>query len=148
MRGKCSLAHLGSSSSSQRANASSRHASIHSGSFFWAEMKRTMSSDRPLGALSDSMSVTNPYLYWSTSMRRTRSIVSCTAGIHSSAHGVKARGLDCRLWSVRFRVVTPPRRRFPDGFQSYIGPSPASPKHLEWSQHLHLWLHSQDLHGS
>src|SRR6476661_6456520 len=72
---------------SQRRYASSRQASIHSGSFFLAEMKRTVSSDRPFGAFSDSMSVTNPYLYWSTSIRRTRSIVSCTAGIHSSAHG-------------------------------------------------------------
>src|ERR1700736_2956452 len=48
-------------------------------------MKRTVSSDRPLGALSDSISVSNPYLYWSTSMRRTRSTVSCTAGILPSA---------------------------------------------------------------
>src|SRR4029079_19708662 len=69
----------------QRRWAARRHASIHSGSSFLAEMKRTMSSDRPLGALSDSMSVTNPYLYWSTSRRRTRSTVSCTAGILPSA---------------------------------------------------------------
>ncbi len=40
-----------------------------------------MSSFRPLGALSMSMSVSKPYLYWSTSILRTRSIVSCTAGI-------------------------------------------------------------------
>ncbi len=31
-------------------------------------MKRTVSSDRPFGALSDSMTVSNPYLYWSTSI--------------------------------------------------------------------------------
>src|SRR5690242_2251266 len=79
---------------SQRLKASSRHASIHSGSFFLAEMNRTVSSERPLGAFSDSMSVTNPYLYWSTSIRRTLSTVSCTAGILSSAHGFKDRGLD------------------------------------------------------
>src|SRR6187397_1724722 len=57
-------------------------------------MKRTVSSDRPLGAFSDSISVTNPYLYWSTSIRRTWSTVSCTAGILPSAHGFKDRGLD------------------------------------------------------
>src|SRR5260370_23046847 len=55
-------------------------------------MKRTMSSERPLGALSDSISVTNPYLYWSTSMWRTRSMVSCTAGISSSAAGSRTAG--------------------------------------------------------
>src|SRR5271170_523501 len=57
-------------------------------------MNRTVSSDRPLGALSDSISVSNPYLYWSTSIRRTWSTVSCTAGIRPSAHGFKDRGLD------------------------------------------------------
>src|ERR1039458_10062324 len=57
-------------------------------------MKRTVSSESPLGAFSDSISVTNPYLYWSTSMLRTRSTVSCTAGILPSAHGFKDRGLD------------------------------------------------------
>src|SRR5471032_514462 len=79
---------------SQRRKASSRHSSIHSGSFFLAEMKRTVSSERPLGAFSDSISVTNPYLYWSTSIRRTCSTVSCTAGILPSPHGFKDRGLD------------------------------------------------------
>src|SRR6476646_2451561 len=79
---------------SQRRYASSRQASIHSGSLFLAEMKRTVSSDRPFGAFSDSISVTNPYLYWSTSIRRTWSTVSCTAGILPSAHGCKDRGLD------------------------------------------------------
>src|SRR5712691_2236265 len=79
---------------SQRRNASRRQSSIHSGSFFLAEMKRTVSSERPLGAFSDSISVTNPYLYWSTSIRRTCSTVSCTAGIVPSAHGCKDRGLD------------------------------------------------------
>src|SRR6202035_3926168 len=79
---------------SQRRYASSRHSSIQAGSFFFAEMKRTVSSDRPFGALSDSISVSNPYLYWSTSMRRTCSTVSCTAGIRPSAHGFKDRGLD------------------------------------------------------
>src|SRR5215203_6934053 len=95
-------AHVGSRIVSQRRYASSRHSSIHCGSFFLAEIKRTVSSDRPFGAFSDSISVTNPYLYWSTSMRRTRSIVSCTAGTLPSAHGVKARGLDCRLWWFGF----------------------------------------------
>src|SRR5262244_671590 len=78
---------------SQRLKASSRHASIHSGSFFFAEMKRTMSSERPLGAFSDSISVSNPYLYWSTSIWRTRSTVSCTAGIELLHSGFKDRGV-------------------------------------------------------
>src|SRR6185295_7511659 len=113
-------------------------------------MKRTVSSDKPFGALSDSISVTNPYLYWSTSMRRTRSIVSWTAGIHSSAHGFKDRGMGCRLWSVRFRVASapekPPKRRFPCGFRLYIGFPRASPKLLESSQYRHQWLYSPNLH--
>ena len=54
-------------------------------------MKRTVSSDRPFGALSDSISVSNPYLYWSTSIRRTCSTVSCTAGILVSPCGFKDR---------------------------------------------------------
>ena len=47
------------------------------------------------------MSVTNPYLYWSTSMRRTCSTVSCTAGILPSAHGFKDRGLDLSVMVAR-----------------------------------------------
>jgi len=38
------------------------------------------------------MIVSNPYRYWSTSIRLTRSTVSCTAGIPSSARGFKDRG--------------------------------------------------------
>src|SRR5665213_1695144 len=90
---------------SQRLKASSRHASIHSGSFFLAEMKRTVSSDRPLEALSDSISVTNPYLYWSTSISRTCSTVSCTAGIVPSAHGCKDRGLDLSVMVVSLSAL-------------------------------------------
>src|SRR5499427_5292683 len=66
---------------SQWRYAPKRHSSNQAGSFFLAEMKRTVSSQSPLGAFSDSMSVSNPYLYWSTSIRRTRSTVSRTAGI-------------------------------------------------------------------
>src|SRR5260221_14135491 len=76
----------------QRERHSGRHSSIQAGSFFLAEMKRTVSSDSPLGALSDSILVSNPYRYWSTSMRLTRSTVSCTAAILSSAPGFKDRG--------------------------------------------------------
>src|SRR5438552_10270071 len=42
-------------------------------------MKATMSSLRPLGARSDSMSVMKPYLYLSTSISLTSSIVSVSA---------------------------------------------------------------------
>jgi len=48
---------------SQRRYASSRHSSIQAGSFFFAEMNLMVSSERPLGALSDSISVSNPYRY-------------------------------------------------------------------------------------
>jgi len=42
--------------------AASRHSSSHAGSSFLAEMKRTVSSLRPGGASSASISVTKPYL--------------------------------------------------------------------------------------
>src|SRR5438067_5840541 len=44
-------------------NAFRRHSSIHAGSFFFAEILRTMSSFRPGGSSSASTSVTKPYLY-------------------------------------------------------------------------------------
>src|SRR5690606_36596442 len=42
-------------------------------------MKRTMSSLRPLGAVTASMSVTKPYLYFCSAIERTCSIVSTLA---------------------------------------------------------------------
>jgi hypothetical protein len=69
------------------------------GLIFLAENEADDIFRQALGALSDSMSVTNPYLYWSTSRRRTRSTVSCTAGILPSACGFKDRGWISRLWS-------------------------------------------------
>ena len=60
----------------QRRKASSRHSSIQPGSPFFLEMKATVLSSRPLGAFTLSMSVSKPYLYWSTSIRLTWSIVS------------------------------------------------------------------------
>src|ERR1700730_12498515 len=86
-------------------------------------MKRTVSSDRPLGALSDSMSVSNPYLYWSTSIRRTCSTVSCTAGILPSAHGFKDRGLDLSVMVVFSSALVHPlkgRLRRPCLVDSYV----------------------------
>src|SRR5881227_3554192 len=44
-------------------NAFRRHSSIHAGSFFFAEILRTMSSFRPGGSSSASTLVTKPYLY-------------------------------------------------------------------------------------
>src|SRR3569833_4219864 len=106
--GLSTRAQVGSRMVSQRRYASSRHWSIHSGSFFLAEMKRTVSSERPFSAFSDSMLVSNPYLYWSTSIRRTCSTVSCTAGSFPSAHGGKDRGLDLSVMVgslLRFAIV-------------------------------------------
>src|SRR5438309_10367608 len=47
--------------------ARSRHSSIQGGSPFFWEISRMTSSERPGGTVSDSISVTKPYLYgWST----------------------------------------------------------------------------------
>src|SRR5690606_5336175 len=54
-------------------------------------MNRMISSLSPFGALSLSISVSKPYLYWSTSIRRTCSMVSCTAGI-SILHSCRSQG--------------------------------------------------------
>src|SRR5437762_2959133 len=59
-----SLAHSGSSMPTHIRYALSRHSSIHSGSFFLAEMYRTVSSDSPLGANSCSMSEEKPHSYF------------------------------------------------------------------------------------
>src|SRR5579863_5719639 len=84
---------------SQRRYASRRHWVSQSGSPFLAEMKRTISSFRPFGALSDWISVTKPYLYWLTSIERTRSTVSWTAAIGTSPRlgGFKDRGWGSKL---------------------------------------------------
>ena len=64
MGGNSTLAQFGSLSPilSQRWYAFSRKSSRNSGSFFLAEIMRTICSSNPLGAISDSMSVTKPYL--------------------------------------------------------------------------------------
>src|ERR1043165_1694841 len=60
-------------------------------------MKRTISSFRPLGALTDSISVKKPYLYLSTSIALTRATVSCTAGITCSQIPFSGSWLSCHL---------------------------------------------------
>src|SRR6478752_2375076 len=65
----------------QRRKDSSRHSSIQAGSPFFLEMKATISSLRPFGAFTLSMLVSKPYLYWSTSIFLTWSMVSWTAGM-------------------------------------------------------------------
>ena len=57
------LCQAGSCIVSQLRYAFSRHSSSHSGSCFFAEISRTMSSLRPRGTSSCSMSVKKPYLY-------------------------------------------------------------------------------------
>src|SRR3982751_1539357 len=59
MFGQC----FGSVIVSQWRYAFNRNSSIHSGSFFFAEISRIVSSFNPFGIVSDSMSVTKPYLY-------------------------------------------------------------------------------------
>src|SRR5437660_746001 len=52
---------------SQLRYARSRHSSIQGGSPFFWEISRMTSSERPGGTVSDSISVTKPYLYgWRT----------------------------------------------------------------------------------
>src|SRR5829696_4163029 len=48
---------------SQCRKAFRRNSSIHSGSFFFATITRIVSSVIPRGIMSDSISVTKPYLY-------------------------------------------------------------------------------------
>jgi hypothetical protein len=62
MGGYVTLAQFGSTISSQFRYALRRHSSIHSGSSFFSEMSRMVSSFSPFGARSDSMSVDQPYL--------------------------------------------------------------------------------------
>src|SRR3989442_15129264 len=57
------FAQVGSRIVSQVRYALSRHSSSHSGSSFFAEMRRTISSLRPRGSDSCSTSVTKPYRY-------------------------------------------------------------------------------------
>ena len=57
------FAHAGSVIVNHVRYALSRHSSSHAGSFFFAEIRRTVSSLNPRGTVSCSTSVTNPYLY-------------------------------------------------------------------------------------
>ena len=61
------FAHFGSVIVSQWRYALSRHSSRNAGSPFFCEMSRMMSSFSPAGTTSESMDVSNPYLYgWRT----------------------------------------------------------------------------------
>src|SRR5438034_6632238 len=63
----CTVAQWGSGIFSQLRYAWSRHSSIQGGSPFFWEISRMTSSERPGGTVSDSISVTKPYLYgWRT----------------------------------------------------------------------------------
>src|SRR4029450_13235292 len=78
----------------QTRKAFSRHSSSHSGSFFLAEIIRTMSSLRPRGTSSASMSVTNPYLY---SRVASSSMVSVLVDMVFCCRGLTpARRTGCR----------------------------------------------------
>src|SRR3990170_5453262 len=57
------FAHVGSFMGSQFRYGRSRHSGSHSGSLFFREIIRTVSSFRPFGASSSSMSETKPCLY-------------------------------------------------------------------------------------
>src|SRR5690349_2768312 len=63
MGGYFTLLQCGSVIVNQRRNAFNRQSRSHCGSCFFAEMKRTVSSLRPGGNVSASMSVVKPYWY-------------------------------------------------------------------------------------
>src|SRR3990172_10575987 len=63
MGGLWTLCHVGTLIVSQWRYAFSRHSSSHSGSFFFEEIRRMVSSFSPGGATSCSISVTKPHLY-------------------------------------------------------------------------------------
>ena len=73
------FAHFGSSllSVSQCRYAFSRHSSIQSGSPFFIEMSLTISSLSPRGAMSDSISNSNPHLYPLSSTPVSREMTCC-----------------------------------------------------------------------
>ena len=74
----------------QARNAFRRNSSSHSGSLFFAEIARTTSSLRPGGSVSDSMSVTKPYLYSrvaSCSMVSVEVVISARSACRVQAQG-------------------------------------------------------------
>src|SRR5688572_20652612 len=80
------LAHLGPAWSRVRQwrYALRRHSRSHSGSPFFAEMRRTTSSSSPCGIASDSMSVTKPWRYACPARSRMSLLVSCSVVTSSS----------------------------------------------------------------
>src|SRR5918992_1864690 len=97
---------------SQPRNALSRHSRSHAGSPFLDEISRMMSSFSPRGATSDSISVTNPYLYaLLTSVSTDELMRSPLEKEHSAPQPVP----DTRKRDNRSGCVVPvgPRRRAP-----------------------------------
>ena len=90
-----------SSASGDRPRGATRASTA--GSFFLAEMKRTVSSLSPFGAMSLSMSVSKPYLYLSTSSASTFATVSCS--ISSLSVGIS----NAAIVSAPIRGLRPPR---------------------------------------
>ena len=78
---------------------------MNCGSPFFAEMSRTMSSDRPRGTVSSSISVTKPYLYF-CSVSCSWSCSAVVMGVHSQGDGrgpsVGGRGTGAMAESGRF----------------------------------------------
>src|SRR5215469_3153476 len=75
---------------------------MKSGSFFFAEMKRMMSSLRPFGARSSLMSVTKPHLYsWLVSGAIE------AAGLPMKRRALQKNRLSHRVFRLDLRVKTP-----------------------------------------
>src|SRR6476619_6975243 len=88
----------------QARNAFRRNSSSHSGSFFFAEIARTTSSLRPGGSVSDSMSVTKPYLYSRVASCSMVSVDVDISGLSTWVHGsmgpwVHGEGTHEPLWT-------------------------------------------------
>src|SRR3954447_18874098 len=72
---------------SQPRNAFSRHFRSQAGSPFLAEISRMMSSFRPRGATSDSISVTKPYLYSLLTSVSTGELMRSPPQVHQPLQG-------------------------------------------------------------
>src|SRR3712207_4177668 len=80
-----------------------RNSSIHSGSPFFSEMRRTVSSVSPLGITSDSMSVTKPYLY-SLFVKSSMLLICSTVPSSTRLPDARAGRLPDALYLVERRV--------------------------------------------
>src|SRR3954447_14058281 len=113
----------GSAIFDQPRNAFNRQSRSHLGSPFLAEISLTMSSFRPRGATSDSISVTKPYLYSLLTSVSTGELMRSPPQVHQTLQGAPGTRTPC-IHSVCVACAVhqpsepcsetlPLRRRFP-----------------------------------